>query len=77
MRQFLKYTLVKKTFKYNIPYRAGGKLTVGDIKLETLTIDDKTAVAEGIVPKVEEDDDGAASDEEKQAILEDENITQV
>ena len=58
-------------------YRAGGHLTVADIKVETLTIDDKAPVLDVVAPKREEDDDGAVSDEEKQAILEDENITQV
>ena len=60
----------------------GGKLTVADIKLETLTMDDNRAtgsendvIAEHPAPEVE--DDGAISDEEKQQILEDENITQV
>ena len=57
--------------------RAGGQLTVADIKLETLTIDDKAPVLDVVAPKREDDDDGAMSDEEKQAILEDENITQV
>ena len=58
-------------------HRAGGQLTVADIKLETLTIDDKAPVLDVVAPKREEDDDGAVSDEEKQAILEGENITQV
>ena len=57
--------------------RAGGQLTVADIKLETLTIDDKAPILDVVAPKREDDDDGAMSDEEKQAILEDENITQV
>ena len=57
--------------------RAVGQLTVADIKLETLTIDDKAPVLNVVAPKREDDDDGAMSDEEKQAILEDENITQV
>ena len=52
-------------------------MTVADIKLETLTIDDKAPVLDVVAPKREDDDDGAVSDEEKQAILEDENITQV
>ncbi len=64
-------------------YRPGGKLTAADIKMETLTMDETPTQSSSDVKNVEndvkpeakvEDDDGADSDDEKQAILEDENI---
>ena len=77
------YLLCMSSKLFIVYRRAGGKLTVADIKNETLTIEEKTMVGGtgGVVPDAaaspQDDDDGAMSDEEKQAILEEENVTQV
>ena len=64
-------------------YRPGGKLTAADIKMETLTMDETPTQSSPDVKNVENDvkpeaksveDDAADSDDEKQAILEEENI---